>query len=409
MYPTAELDIRTLLLVLALVGLLMALTMAVFARRFPHYEGTGWVAAADAMIALGMYLVSMRDEWSEPVSGVLANIVTLIGFLLNYEGLRRLLPGTLSSRWAPHWLLLVLVPGAGYFSFVEPNIAWRIALFSGCAGIAAGLTARMLFVSPASERLPDLRPVAWVFAGFAALLLVRALYSLAQAPIEDFMQADSIHAGALASYIVFLILKDVGLLQACVSQLIADSERQARTDPLTSLMNRRAVLEQGERAFQRSRSGAAALSAIMADLDHFKRVNDEHGHQAGDAVLAGVATILQRSVRPGDLCARFGGEEFLLLLPETTLDEAQQLAERLRAKVEQTSPEHCNGIACTASFGVAALGHETRLEQLISRADRAMYAAKHGGRNRVEVDAEERADASQPHASPTGATEQDAS
>ncbi|MBD8527252.1 GGDEF domain-containing protein [Pseudomarimonas arenosa] len=385
MHLTAELDIRTLLFLVTLVGLLMALTMAVFARRFPHYPGAGWVAAADACIALGAYLIAMRGEFPDWLTTLPASALTLLGLLLNYEGLRRLLQERNAWFWSPHWLLLLLLPGSWYYTYVDPSVHGRVVVFSGVGCLAALLTTYMVLVPQRAADAPNLRPVAWVFAGFALMLLLRVFHTQDPRQVDDFMYAGALNAAVLASYIVFLILKDVGLLQACVRQLIADVERQARTDPLTRLMNRRAVMEQGERAFHRAVSGQAPMAAIMVDLDHFKRVNDEHGHQTGDAVLQGVARILQGSVRPGDLCARFGGEEFLLVLPETALAEAEQLAERLRLKVEQSSPEHCGGIACTASFGVAALADETRLEELISRADQAMYEAKHAGRNRVEV------------------------
>ena len=389
-----ELDIRSLLFVLALIGLLMAITMGVFARRFPQYRGAGWVAVGDACFALGMGLVSLREHLPDWSTTVLAHAFTLSSLLLNYEGLRRLLPGKPSHWGSPHWLILVLLPGSWYFSFVDPDVIARIILFSGSAGLAAALTARMVLSAKVHPELPDLRPAGWVFAGFSLVLLLRVLYTLGQSPVASFMDAGMVHAWVLLSYIVFLILKDFGLLQACVRQLIASIERQARTDPLTGLMNRRAVIEQGEREFQRARRGTSELAALMVDLDHFKRVNDEFGHQAGDRVLTGVAHILQSSVRPGDLCARFGGEEFLLLLPNTGVEAAARLAERLRLKVENSSSEFFPGSRCTASFGVATLNRHKRLDQLISSADGAMYEAKRSGRNRVvRADAEAEAEA----------------
>ena len=137
-----ELDIRSLLFVLALIGLLMAITMGVFARRFPLYRGAGWVAVADACFALGMGLVSLREHLPDWSTTVLAHGLTLGSLLLNYEGMRRLLPGA-PSRWgSPHWLLLILLPGSWYFSFVDPAVIARIMLFSGSVALAAAMTAR---------------------------------------------------------------------------------------------------------------------------------------------------------------------------------------------------------------------------------------------------------------------------
>ncbi|MGE3410567.1 MAG: GGDEF domain-containing protein [Pirellulales bacterium] len=151
-----------------------------------------------------------------------------------------------------------------------------------------------------------------------------------------------------------------------------------RTDPLTNLSNRRALDETlaGHIAL-RARYGFC-FSLVIFDIDHFKAVNDNHGHLAGDAVLQSVARILESCVRETDLIARYGGEEFVLLMPQTELDGAALLCERLRAKVAQET-------RVTVSGGVAAaLDCETGKE-LLARADAALYKAKAAGRNQVFV------------------------
>jgi two-component system chemotaxis response regulator CheY len=175
-------------------------------------------------------------------------------------------------------------------------------------------------------------------------------------------------------------------------------EAQARiellsvTDPLLPLFNRRYLNEQLAREIERSRRYARSLSVIMADLDHFKRINDQHGHAAGDDVLRAVATLLNRALRPGDWAARYGGEEFLVALPETSSTTAQELAEQLRLSLASETLEHAGApLVITASFGVATLLLDaTRqgadaLRELLQRADAALYRAKAEGRNRVSV------------------------
>ncbi|HZG42185.1 MAG TPA: GGDEF domain-containing protein [Longimicrobium sp.] len=166
------------------------------------------------------------------------------------------------------------------------------------------------------------------------------------------------------------------------------AERAARSDFLTGLDNRRAFWERGERAVHdAARAGAERpLVVVVVDIDHFKRINDTHGHAHGDAALRVMAETLRQLVRKSDVCGRIGGEEFALVLPDTTLDEARTLAERLREGIRQRVVAH-DGVSFrfTASFGVAALrgGHE-RLEAVLARADEALYSAKQGGRDRVE-------------------------
>jgi two-component system, cell cycle response regulator len=128
------------------------------------------------------------------------------------------------------------------------------------------------------------------------------------------------------------------------------------------------------------------LAVVMTDLDNFKAVNDVHGHPVGDTVLRKFARLLEGSVRDVDVAARWGGEEFVLILPETDLLGAAQLADRVRSRLEETTLLTPEGvpIVSTASFGVAAAGAEARTpEELIAAADAALYAAKRAGKNRV--------------------------
>lgn len=165
-------------------------------------------------------------------------------------------------------------------------------------------------------------------------------------------------------------------------------EEQATTDPLTRLKNRRAFAEIGRRHFALARRHRHDLSLVMLDLDHFKEVNDTYGHPAGDRVLVEVAQILAGSVRSGDTPARLGGEEFGILLPNTSQAGAALLAERIRLALAQrqwSMPDR--QVVVTASAGVACYSadHPQSLEQLIEIADQRLYRAKQAGRNRVAI------------------------
>lgn len=162
--------------------------------------------------------------------------------------------------------------------------------------------------------------------------------------------------------------------------------RFARTDSLTQVGNRGCLFDCLQREFELARRYDSVFSVIFLDIDHFKRLNDSLGHAAGDTVLRGVARALRDSIRASDALFRYGGEEFVVVLSNTALVGARQLAERLRAAVENASFAGLPAdFQVTASFGVAALDAQDQALDLLQRADSAMYQAKARGRNRVEV------------------------
>lgn len=168
---------------------------------------------------------------------------------------------------------------------------------------------------------------------------------------------------------------------------LADELRKiATTDVLTGLHTRRHVLELGGLEEKRRRRHGGNLSLVLIDIDHFKKVNDSHGHAAGDEVLKRFAGVCRTVFREIDLIGRFGGEEFLVILPATGLDNACDIAERLRCQTEnETITLQGNGVRITVSIGVTELLEtDPSLEHAISRADLALYRAKNAGRNRVE-------------------------
>jgi diguanylate cyclase (GGDEF)-like protein/putative nucleotidyltransferase with HDIG domain len=176
----------------------------------------------------------------------------------------------------------------------------------------------------------------------------------------------------------------ITLLKRRVSGLLARLADAARTDPLTDLHNRRGFEESIEVEIERARRGGGSLTLLLADLDHFKRVNDRLGHAAGDAALTTVGRILREGKRQIDYAARTGGEEFALILPETTEQEAYVVAERLRDAVEQAFDDEL--VPLTFSFGVAGYPHHGgTTDALLGSADRALYTAKELGRNRTVI------------------------
>jgi diguanylate cyclase (GGDEF)-like protein len=166
---------------------------------------------------------------------------------------------------------------------------------------------------------------------------------------------------------------------------LAIAETRAATDALTGVANQRSVGDTLNGMVAQAGRTKTPLTAIMFDLDHFKRVNGNHGHAKGDEVLATVAAVVQSLVRDSDFLGRSGGEEFIALLPGTSRQGGAMLAEKLRAAIQEVEMPDLDR-RLSASFGVAKLpGDAVNGEQLLRAADRALYAAKNAGRNRVEV------------------------
>ncbi|GAB7079282.1 diguanylate cyclase [Megalodesulfovibrio paquesii] len=192
------------------------------------------------------------------------------------------------------------------------------------------------------------------------------------------------------SLVVKVVLAAMALLGVVVywnrrlRRLNAQLERLSQTDMLTGLANRMRIDELFLKEYQRAARYERPLSIILLDIDHFKQVNDDLGHQTGDKVLVAMAHAAQDAVRASDAVGRWGGEEFLVVCPETAQDMALQLAERLRATLKALP--HASGREQTISAGVATLCPQDTPDSLLQRADAALYEAKHRGRDRVYAD-----------------------
>ena len=237
-------------------------------------------------------------------------------------------------------------------------------------------------IRPLMLKVVTVAAVTVIYLGLDMLLLRRPpLYPL---PLSVL---DGLHYFNVLCAILILIF-----LASYYHYLINQAESRLRdmatTDPLTQLSNRRAVIEAIRDEEQRILRGQPQMSFVLCDLDHFKDINDTHGHDAGDEVLKAVSHVLSQGIREVDHLARWGGEEFLIVLPGADTQQAQQVAERLRKAVEALRiPVGGRQLSVSMTFGVSALHPGETSEHTISRADQALYQGKHAGRNRVVVGA----------------------
>jgi len=166
--------------------------------------------------------------------------------------------------------------------------------------------------------------------------------------------------------------------------LLEQLERQAMSDALTGLPNRRAFELEAGRIEARARRSGQPITVGIADIDHFKRVNDQYGHPAGDEVLNAISAVLSQAARASDFVARIGGEEFGMLFPDARPETALAVAERMRRAVEEFTIHTSAGLALNITISIGLAAFDSSLSEALSQADKALYAAKHNGRNRVE-------------------------
>jgi len=197
----------------------------------------------------------------------------------------------------------------------------------------------------------------------------------------------TLNVGSALGYIVLVLLMHATLTALVVARLLGQLRQLARRDPLTGLLNRRAMLAALDELVRRRRRAADVFCVLMIDVDHFKAVNDRHGHEAGDRALTHIARLMTQALRPQDRLGRFGGEEFAVLLPSADLTQALAVAESLRLSV-QRSPlaQGTLMVPLSVSVGVAQWAGPTEdPTRLLARADDALYRAKRLGRDRVEA------------------------
>lgn len=190
-------------------------------------------------------------------------------------------------------------------------------------------------------------------------------------------------ASAMALFVLLAWNRKLARLNKIIAKAHSEVERLSNTDQLTKLPNRRYLEHMLSQEFERVKRYSKPFSVVLIDIDHFKAVNDIHGHDVGDELLVSFSELLSESVRKSDIAGRWGGEEFLLICPETDLSQSAQLAELLRERIESNIFRIVGGK--TASFGVAKYCQEDTVQALLKRADNALYCAKENGRNQVVV------------------------
>ena len=389
------LDLQTLSFVLVLVTVFLTFVIVFVWRTQKTYTGFGLWVISNITVAIGILLLGLGGVWTD----VLGTSLTFGAVLVGYEGNRRFL----NLKNTPVFSLSIFalqLASVFYFKFFDDNnVVWQVSFVSFLVGIISGACG-FLFTGKSAEKTD----FSYQFTGityftFAVVMISRSVITLSTGDKNDFYKADGVQPIFFLLYILFEIVWTFNYINLNTNRLHKELkqtqrklEKLATTDFLTGINNSRRFFEIGESEIRRAKRFRHSLSVIMFDIDFFKRINDEHGHAAGDEVLIEIAETCGKILRGTDTFGRLGGEEFGILLPHTGVVGAKSVAEYLRAALEEKEIKFADKhIRVTASFGVAELNKtDTRIKIILDRTDTLLYKAKNEGRNRIVSDAEKK-------------------
>ncbi|HQR05028.1 MAG: GGDEF domain-containing protein [Proteobacteria bacterium] len=375
-----DFDNRSLLMSTCLLALIATLLLLGMWRGLRHQVvGLHEWALGSLMLTAAAPLFLMRGWVPDFVSVMLANLLLVAGLLTNYAGLRRFRGRPVP--WQGIGLTLALaaslftwfklgqndfrartIVGAFYFSLVFLASAWEAHRIRP-RSFATGFTT-----------------ASFLFAASISLLRSASLVLGWDDETRELLDPTLVQHLYLLSFSFTVLLFALGFILMSQDRRVAMWREVAAHDMLSGVLNRRALLETLEREIARSRRGTQPLSVLMLDLDHFKIINDTHGHPTGDRVIAEFARQAGATLRQHDYLGRYGGEEFLAILPDTCLEDAVHVAGRLRTALRPGTgiPRY------TVSIGVAQWHSGSSGDELVAAADTALYRAKAAGRDRVE-------------------------
>lgn len=351
-------------------------------------DGLARWAAALLINAIGHLLIMLRGQVPDVVSVVAGNMllscvfVGMIAAIYQFQGR------------PVRWLYLLAAPLAVtvFVSAFIGNFPARVTF----VGLVIGLQSVWALVATLERRHATVGRGQWLLvAGLALEALVLGTRSMLalftpEAGIS-ILQSSVLQTATFMSTFSVVLVSSVGFVFMSRDRTDENNRVMAALDPLTGVANRRSLIAALDRDVSRAIRMHEPIALMMVDIDHFKNVNDQYGHPAGDQVLCDVVNVLRQRVRSQDLVGRYGGEEFMVVLPDTGLPGAEQLARELCRAVQDlrcaVPGAGAAGVAVTVSIGVfgGRLEPEDSWDMLIAAADRALYQAKNNGRNRVEA------------------------
>lgn len=386
-------DLRTLFIITVLVNIIIAIIMAIYWRTQKTYAGFGYWTLANVAMTLTFSLFAMKGIAPEFVTVVIANTSAVAGSVCRYAGVRFFWGAESLTHTRFHQtVVLGCALFLAYFTCIDDNIMLRLFVVSLIISGYFLATARQM-LKGASQGYPyEAWTVSLLNIIYAILMMGRALEwyfypesrHLLVASSMSMLYFSSILLLEVANALLFLMLNSQRLAKSLMI-VQQELEKLASSDTLTGLFNRRKLAELCDQEIIEARTLNRPLAMLLIDLDHLKQMNDTFGHSAGDALINTVVKIIRDQLRPTDIAGRLGGDEFLLILPNTTQEHAKSIAEHIRQNVQnQIFHWEDKVLSMSLSIGVASLiDADTNWNDWLQRADHNLYLAKNSGRNQI--------------------------
>lgn len=364
------------------MALAMSVVLLIIARTFPkNIRGLREWGVSVLVIALAIPLFVARDTIPDLFSIIGAQLMLLLGFMLMNAGTRKFAGAPARDNTVQlFWFVLAYVALFAWFTYVQPSVAMRLATLSAFTLVV--LLDQLILVL---KKLPHTTGRAILLFALAVLIVSRVvrlggLMLGFEAPTSLLDESTSqLFYMALPS--VMIPIGTISFIMLASERLRQDLEYLSRHDDLTQCLNKKAAVDELEREIARARRHGNKLTIMLIDLDKFKDINDTHGHLAGDMVLVDFSVKARQALRATDRLTRFGGDEFMAILPDTDREHAQIAAARLHETAKKSEP-----IPWSVSIGISEwLGKDDTLADLLTRGDLALYQSKKLGRSQTQA------------------------
>lgn len=376
------LNVSTLWVVFVINFLALGLIWAYVTRSYPKFEAARFWMASAFVGAAGAIVALTRLIFNSPLPVVVGASGILIAVCLSAMGIRRFYDRPVS--WGEAALVIGATMGAlVVFTYVYDSTAARMIAYSLGQSIPLARTLKLLWTPPQGQVNPGSRLAGIVIVTMIAIFAARAVGNVLGGDFSA-VAGGQAHAVVVLGLLFLSMTLNFGFLLMAMDRLRNEVADLALLDDLTGVANRRHLLQRLSEECARSERSDEPFSLMVIDLDGFKLINDTHGHAAGDACLQHFTLMAQTRLRPGDLLARTGGDEFCIVLPSTSLREGAAIARRVLEVCRQDAAS-CSGkdIPIAISIGVAQWDHGVGQfpDRLMANADHALYAAKKSGKN----------------------------
>jgi len=390
----SSLHTPTLALAIAIVQLALTAILLFFLATRKIYPGFPRLVGCQVFWCTGYLLLLGRGALPDWVTVIVANYLVILGMGVIYEGLAEFAdkPSARRTRAMIHLGGLLCIAMMAWHTYIEPDINARVAEINAYRVAISVMCIALVLRDRISPRFRAVLPLMLALFGVSIVSAgLRAYFALQATPIDSLYDDPLFRLHMLVDLCLFVMIAFIVLLLSTVrsEQELEEARRRAdqaaRADPLTGLWNRLHFESAGRVEEARAQRYGLPLSVMMFDIDHFKAVNDGSGHLMGDRVIHAVASVAASTLRSSDLIFRWGGEEFVVLLP-VDANAAAEAAEKLRLAVEGTEIPGWGRV--TVSIGVAQMDADKGLTECLQRADKLLYRAKEAGRNCAMVQAD---------------------